>query len=180
MSKTNTGSFIENSFSISAKDILHNRRLVVDDGNTHHEVNYWIEETAHASTVHISTKGGEPQTFDMELEELTFGKRGYFKCSCGLRVNRLFLPHNGTEFGCRKCHGLQYQLSSFNRYSVAGKSLYRINRLHKLSNSRAGMTRIFYGGSYTKKFERFLRLCDRAGLDHIVKGAEDLRTLLNG
>jgi hypothetical protein len=114
----------------------------------------------------------------MEWEDITYGKRAYFICECGHRATKLYLPHNGHEFKCRKCHGLQYQLTTFNRYSVAGRSMYRMNRLHKLSNERAGMSRIFYNGNYTKRFERFLGLCDRAGLDHIVKGANDLKALI--
>lgn len=126
----------------------------------------------------VSVNGQNPQKFAWELVEMTFGEKAYFYCPCGYRATKLYLPPNSSEFKCRKCHKLRYELTVLNRKSVAGKSIYQINRLHKLANSRAGMSRIFYNGNFTKRFERFLRLCDRAGLESIVKGANDLKALI--
>ncbi len=143
-------------------------------------INYWFDDDNGSTCLFVSIGGQEPQKFNWELVLLTFGERAYFYCSCGHRASKLYLPPNGTEFKCRKCHNLKYELSTFNRKSLAGQSLYQANRLLKLANSRANISRIFYNGNFTKRFERFLKLCDRAGLDSVVKGAQDLKALTKG
>ena len=40
------------------------------------------------------------------------------------------------------------------------------------------MSRIFYEGKFTKRFERFLGQCERAGFNSIVQGANDLKKLV--
>ena len=40
------------------------------------------------------------------------------------------------------------------------------------------MSRIFYDGNYTKRFERFLGQCERAGFNTIVDGANALKQLV--
>ncbi len=166
-------SFVEDSITLTPKDIFLNRHEV------HAGIDYWLEDND-SSTAFVSVGGKEPQTLHVEWQDITYGKRAYFRCTCERRATKLYLPSNGSQFKCRACHGLQYQLSTFNRRSVAGRSIYRLNRLRKLADSRASMGRILYKGNYTKRFERFLGLCDRAGLDSIVKGAEDLRALIKG
>ena len=170
-----TNSFVEDSFAISPKDILQNRY----SGRT--DISYWSEDdSADPSAVFVSMTGKEPQELVLEWNDITYGKRPYFICSCGHRSAKLYLPIHSHEFKCRECHQLQYQLSSFNRNSVGGKSLYKFNRLQKLSNSRADMARILYNGNYSKRFQRFLRLCDKAGLNDVVRGADSLKALLQG
>lgn len=181
----NTALFVENSFVLTPKEVLHNLRVVMGHKDASYtkppaNVNYWLEDESDPSVVLVTVDGKEPQRITVEFEEVTFGARSYFRCDCGHKATKLYLPPCGARFACRKCHGLQYQLASFDRHSVAGRKIYRMNRLHKLSNSRASMGRIFYNGKYTKKFERFIGLCDKAGLDSIVQGANDLKTLLNG
>lgn len=179
-----TGLFVEDCFTLTPKDVGRRfdriRKLGINSLESRPGVNYWFDDMSEPSFLFLSVDGHEPQKFTWEIIELTFGERAYFHCLCGRRVSKLFLPLHGKEFKCRKCHRLQYQLSSFNKNSIAGKSLYRMNRLHKLANSRAGMSRIFYNGNFTQRFERFLGLCDRAGLDSIVQGANDLKALVNG
>lgn len=167
----NTELLVENSFALTPKDILENRFGRPD-------INSWLEDTDDPSSITVSVAGHEPQVLNLEWDDITYGKRAYFQCSCGVRANKLYLPQRGHEFKCRKCHGLQYQLTTFNRNSVAGQSLYRMNRIQKLTASRESMGRILYNGNYTKKFERFLGLCERAGYNDIVKGANDLMTLI--
>ena len=175
-------SFVEDSFALTPKDVLRNiqrpHRIGTAADDRRDDVDYWLEHPSDVSVVMVSVGKREPQRVVMEWEVMTFGERAYFRCGCGLRVAKLLLPLNGTEFKCRKCHRLQYQLTCINRRSIAGASIYRMNRLRKLTYNRAGMSRIFYNGNYTKRFERFLGLCDRAGLDGIVRGAHDLKTLL--
>ena len=168
-----TNSFVEDCFAISPNDILQNRY----NGRT--DISYWPEDdSADPATVFVSMADKGPQQLDLEWEAITFGKRAYFLCSCGHRSAKLYLPLHSHEFKCRECHKLQYRLSSFNRNSVACRAIYRMNRLQKLTDSRANMSRILYDGKFSKRFESFLRLCDRAGLDSIVKGANDLRILI--
>jgi hypothetical protein len=154
------------------------RKLGVNQLAHHPGISYWFDDMGDPSRLFISVQGHEPQSFAWELIRLTFGDAAYFYCPCGHRASKLYLLPNGNEFKCRKCHKLQYHLSTFNRQSVAGRSLYRANRLQKLANSRASMGRILYNGEYTKRFQRFLGLCDRAGYDSIVQGAKDLKTLI--
>lgn len=164
--------FVEDSFSLTPNDVIQGRQ------HGHSDISYWLDDDNDPSVVSVSMGGKEPQMLNLEWEDITYGKRAYFQCSCGLRATKLYLPLNGREFKCRKCHKLQYQLTTFNRYSVAGKVLYKMNRLQKLSESRANMGRILYNGKYTQKFERFLGLCEKAGFDSIAKGANDLKALL--
>jgi hypothetical protein len=166
-----TSLFVEDSFSIKPKDLL--AETLVKPG-----ISYWYEDPEDWSVWSISVNGSDPQEIKMEWEPITFGDRPYFRCECSRRASKLYLPPNGHEFKCRDCHNLSYQLASFNRHSPAGRKLYQVNRLNKLSNNRAGMSRIFYEGKYTKRFERFLRQCERAGFNSIVEGANALKKLV--
>lgn len=165
--------YVEDCLTLTTKDLLNGLYKRSD-------ITYWPEDETDQSVWSISVAGSDPQEIAMEWEDVTYGKRAYFRCSCGYRATKLYLPHDATEFKCRNCHNLQYQLTSFNRYSVAGKALYRVNRMNKLSANRAGMSRIFYNGNYTKRFERFLSQCERAGFNSIVQGANDLKALVQG
>jgi len=170
-----TTPFVEDAFVLSPNDVLQNRY----NGRT--DVRYWSEDdSTDPATVFVAMGGKEPQKLDLAWDSITYGQRAYFLCSCGHRSAKLYMPIHSHELKCRKCHGLQYQLSSFNRNSIAGKSLYKMNRLQKLTNSRANMGRIIYGGRFSQRFERFLRLCEKAGLNDVVQGANSLKALLQG
>ena len=156
------------------------RKLGINILEGREDISYWFDDMSEPTCLFVSVSGHGPQKFQWEKVELTFGERAYFYCPCGYRASKIYLLPNGKEFKCRKCHKLRYALAVLNKKSVAGRSVYRINRLHKLANSRANMDRIFYKGGYTKRFKRFLNLCDKAGLESIVKGANDLKELING
>ena len=178
-----TESFVEDSFALTAKGVFDNLRNLIEVGPSafvkpRADVDYWPEDLFDPSVIFVSVGGREPQRIEFELKKITFGERAYFRCTCDHRAAKLYLPPNGTQFKCRGCHGLQYRLSTINRRSVAGRAIYRINRLQKLANSRASMGRILYNGNYSKRFERFLNLCDRAGFHDIVKGANDMKALI--
>ena len=176
--------FIEDCFALNTRDVGRRldriRKLEINKLERRPDVNYWFDDISEPTRLFLSVDGNKPQEFVWETVELTFGERAYFVCACGHRASKLYLPRNSMQFKCRKCHNLQYQLTAYNRYSVAGKPLYRMNRLYKLAESRASMGRILYNGNYTKRFERFLVLCDRVGLGSIVQDANDLKTLING
>lgn len=179
------GYFIENCFALTTQDIARSLKVALETGdfmrgNLRPDVNYWLEDPWDPSVVLLSVGESELQKVSLEWFDVTFGQRVYLRCSCNRRVTKLYLPRDHTVFKCKNCHNLRYRLGALNRYSSAGKALYRMDRLQKLAGNRASMSRIFYNGNYTKRFERFLRLCDRAGLKSIVQGANDLKALLQG
>ncbi len=163
--------YVEDSLTLTTRDLLQGVYKSPD-------ITYWQENDNDQSVWSISVKGNEPQEINMEWESITYGERPYFRCECGHRATKLYLPANSHEFKCRDCHNLHYQLTTFNRYSINGKKLYQLNRLNKLSNNRASMSRIFYEGKFTKRFERFLGQCEKAGFNSIVQGANDLKILM--
>jgi hypothetical protein len=176
--------FVEECFVLTPRDVGYRidrvQKIGINILEHRPEIRYWFDEDEEGSPVSlfVSVDEQEPQKLKWEQMEITFGFREYFYCPCGQRSSKLYLLPNGKEFKCRECHHLKYRLSSFNKHSVAGESIYKMDRLQKLANDRASMSRIFYNGHYTKRFERFLKLCDKAGLESIVKGAYDLKTLI--
>lgn len=176
--------FTETSFSLSAKEVLQNLRMILEIGNSAYikpreDIDYSFDDPFDPTILSVIVEGTEPQNLLLELEEITFGERAYFRCKCDARVNKIYITDSDHEFKCRKCHKLHYQLTTFNRHSVAGKTLYQMNRLHKLSSNRANISRILYDGKFTKKFSRFLNLCNKAGLENFVKGSNELKALLD-
>ena len=117
---------------------------------------------------------GLSQQILISEQAITFGVRRYFVCDCGVRVNKLFLPPGMRGYKCRNCYKLRYELTTINPRSIHGKLMYRTNRMIKLTNKRTDLNRIFYKGRYTKRFNRFLHLCARAGLVEVVENASKL------
>lgn len=118
--------------------------------------------------------GEEEQRIKLAESELHFGPRSWFVCDCDRRVAKLYLPPNSKHFKCRRCHGLSYELTTFNKKSKAGLLFYRTNRIIKMMNLREGIRSTLYKGVPTQRFSRFLTLSDKAGMDSIRKDAEKL------
>ena len=137
--------------------------------------NYWFEYRDKSTFFVISIDGNDPQDILLSERELMCGTMSYFVCECGKQCLKLFLPLDQTKLKCRACHGLTYELSTINRSSKHGLFLYRTNRTLKLADQRAEINRIFYKSQYTKRFQRFLRLCTKAGLH---KNAEDAQKFI--
>jgi len=173
--------FVEDCFSISPRDFGWRadriRKLGVNTLERRPGLHYWFDDMSNPTQLFVSVDGEEPQLFVWEVVDITFGEKAYFYCPCGYRAMKLYLPPGGKEFKCRACHKLRYRLTALNRNSGAGKILYQANRLQKLSDSRERMGRLFYNGAYTAKLERFLNQCKKAGLNNVVEGFEELRTL---
>jgi len=142
-------------------------------GNIKSVANYYIEHGAENNCLVINY-GEEEQRIKLAESELTFGPRSWFICDCERRVSKLYLPPHTKQFKCRYCHKLKYELTNFNHNTIQGKLFYRMNRMIKLTNTRAGMNRIFYKGVYTKKFKRHLNLFSRAGFNEPAKDAKKL------
>lgn len=163
------GSYIENCFYITPTynsvdyDLM--RRMDV-------RIEYHIEAEDHI----LATVGNnEPQRIDTEDVVTAVSWRRYFLCPCcEKRVFKLYLLPNGKEFKCRKCHKLKYTITNINKNTPHGKMLYSMNRLDKLSKQREKMGTILYNGKYTKRFQRFLRMCSRAGYTKALTDAEEL------
>jgi hypothetical protein len=173
---------VEECFVLTPKDVGRRwdriRKLGVNKLAWRSDVSYWFDDMSDPKWLFLGVAGSEPQQLKWEVLKITFGEKQYFYCECGHRASKLYLPPSGSAFKCVHCHNLRYQLSTFSRKSVAGKTLYQMNRMQKLAESRAGMRKILHNGRFSRRFESFLRQCDRAGLDSIVQGANDLKALI--
>jgi len=149
-------------------NISYNGRATVFDYSVEYE-----NEKAYLAVVFNE----DTQRILLAEEELTFGTRTYLTCACGQRTNALYL--NKGVFACRKCHKLKYQSTTINRNSKHGKFLYKQSQVLKLMSLRESMSHIFYKSQYTKKFNRYLSLCNRAGLISEVIDARELMSAIN-
>ena len=144
-------------------------------GKTGLVCSYWFESKDSDVFLVISI-GGEhlPQRILISECQLQFGIRSYFVCDCGIQSCKLYLPADKEALKCRACYGLRYELSTINRTSPHGQFFYITNRTIRLANRRTDIKRIIYKGRFTKRYERFLKLCGKAGFDHVVQEARDL------
>ncbi|MFH2144058.1 MAG: hypothetical protein ABIJ97_16655 [Bacteroidota bacterium] len=180
---------VENTFALStkllkeslkkarAKETVEGEYLNYLDSGRPSALDYYIEYSIDGSTYLVVNIGVEPQRILLSEEELTFGTRTYLTCGCGQRTNALYLKEG--VFACRECHQLSYQSTTINRSSKHGKFLYKSSLAIKAMKMREGMSHIFYGSRYTKKFNNYLNLCNRAGLFNEVFEAEKLLTAIN-
>ncbi len=172
---------VENCFALSTKllrkDLLKARNKESVEGeylnfvlnNRPSILDYRIEYEDGKSYLEVSVSP-EPQRILLSEQELTFGTRTYLTCGCGLRTNALYLK--GTYFACFKCQNLRYRSTTINTTSDHGKMLYQQNQRLKLIDMRESIPRPLYRSKYTKKFVRFLKLCNRAGLFGPVRDAQ--------
>jgi hypothetical protein len=169
---------VEDSFAITPKDVLRSLKPFSKRETANKclnmDVDYWLEDPADPFSLYARIRDQKPQKLPIETVFITFGEVMYFNCDCGYRVAKLYLPPDGTRFKCKKCHKLQYRLSTLNPKSVAGLAIYKANRINKLMETRESINRIFYRGKFTKRFSRFLGLCDKAGLKEVVDNAQRL------
>jgi hypothetical protein len=128
----------------------------------------------------VVQKDGFRQRIKLAESNLYFGPRSLFECSCGKRVTKLYLPPNTTEFKCRHCHNLIYELQKINRKTMSGSFLYKSNRMLKAMNDREGMRSIFYRGKFTKRVHRWLKLSGSVGMNNYVRDAIILQSAMNG
>lgn len=135
-------------------------------------LDYYIEYGLDGNTYLVVTVGEEPQKILLSEHQLNFGVRTYLTCGCGHRTNALYLKD--TFFACRKCQNLSYASTTINPRSDHGIMLYRESKRLKLITMREQIGRIFYKSKYTKRFERWLKLCKQAGLYSQIKDALEL------
>lgn len=150
--------------------------------NIKSDINCWLENIRNQDILYLSIGGREPQEINIEYRDITFGQTAFFNCSCGCRVSKLFLLPNSSsvsDFKCKKCHSLKYRLSTLNSKSIAGIAIKRMNKINKLVDKREKITRIFYRGKYTAKFNNFLDECRTVGLHDVVNNAKELMEVVN-
>lgn len=178
---------IENSFALTArslkKDLRKARRnesaggsLSIAQNGKPFPVDYWIEHDGKDSYL-VVTFGVESQRILLSEYPVTFGTRTYLTCQCGRRTSFLYLQ-NGT-FACRRCQKLRYQSTTINKTTKHGRFLYKQSQILKLVAKREEIDRIFWRSNYTKKFTKWLDMCDRVGLTDQVKSASELMMAIN-
>ncbi len=133
-------------------------------------LDYSIEYNSDGNTYLVVNVDIEPQKILLFERELTYGTRTYLVCGCGARVNALYLK--GTFFACRNCHKLKYKSTTINTRSDHGMMLYQQNKRLKLIDMRESIPRPLYKSKWTKRFQRFLKLCNQSGLFSQVKDAQ--------
>ena len=124
--------------------------------------------------------GEKDQMIKLAESELHFGPRSWFICDCGARVSKLYLPPQTTQFKCRHCHKLVYEITTCNRRTKQGELKYRFNRMIRLMNTRENIRSMFYNGQYTERYNRYLKFAEVLGLDDIVRDAKRLLEDING
>lgn len=147
----------------------------VTQGNKQSALDYRIEYGSEYDFLVIQYQE-EEQKIRITESELTYGPRSWFICGCDRVVSKLYLPIGAKTFKCRHCYKLTYELTTFNKNSKIGKYGYITNRTIKLMNMREQIRTIMYGSKFTERFNRFLRLSDKAGL---ASNREDAVTLLS-
>lgn len=169
---------IEDCYALSAKEALRcadgAKRLVARVDGNDFGVQCQLNATIDPSAISIRIGGGVAQEIAMEWQDITYGRVAFFKCPCGCRVRKLYLPPGARQLLCRHCWHLRYELSNINRSSVHGKLFYRTNRMIKLASKRESMRRIFCRGNFTRRYQGFLKLCDKAGFAQISADARNL------
>jgi hypothetical protein len=135
-------------------------------------IEYHIEAADH---ILVGVGSNDPQRIEVE----DTGLRRYFLCPCCEgRSYKLYLPPNGKQFKCQKCHKLRHYLTTINKHTPHGKMLYQMNRMNKLIKMRESMGTILYKGEFTKKFKSFLKQCGRIGYTQAIDDAAGLMTAL--
>ena len=131
---------------------------------------YSIEHSFDGNTYLIVTFDAEPQKILLSQRELTFGTRTYLTCGCSKRTNTLYLKN--TFFACFECSSLRYKSTTINSRSDHGRMLYQQNKRLELIEMRESIPRPLYRSKWTKRFVRFIKLCDKAGMFNQVRDAQ--------
>ncbi len=134
---------------------------------------YSIEESFDGNTYLVIDFNGEPQRILLSSRELTYGTRTYLTCCCGHKTNALYLKNTpeSTFFACFRCHNLRYKSTTINSRSDHGRMLYQQSKRLELLDMRESIPRPLYKSKWTKRFQRFLKLCSQSGLFNQVKDA---------
>lgn len=125
--------------------------------NLGNEIWYWPEYEADSFLV-IALPNSLPQRIVLSTILLRYGERTLFRCECGYRATKLYLPRNGTEFKCRTCYKLRYKISNFNKFNKVDQLEKELQLNTKLANELARIKRPVYNGFPTKRAIRVEKL----------------------
>jgi hypothetical protein len=115
--------------------------------------------------------GAEPQYIQLSEQQLSIGSRTVFVCACGRKTYGLYLLND--TFACLKCQKLHYASTRINRRSKHGEFLHKQLQVIKLIEMRESISRPFYKSNYTRRYQRWLKLCLHAGIyDEVIRGIE--------
>lgn len=165
--------FVEDCTAITAKEALRIASRLKNIKTKTTDVECWLDADD-SNALWLRTIDQEPQRITLEWIALNFGYGAYFECTCGFRASKLYLIPHGKNFACRVCQKLKYRRSSINPNSVAGRAIYKFDRMNKLAETRANMRGIFWKGTYTHRYNRFLAQCSAVGLHGVVNDAREL------
>ncbi len=131
-------------------------------------VNYWLEMEGGEPIVTLAALNREPQKISLLTLGTPFaGTRYYFECpECLRRCDKLYLSPTEREFKCQQ-HFI-YALTTINRQSTNGQYLYQLSRKAKVIDKREAISRIWYCGSYTRRYCSLLKMAARAGMTDYV------------
>lgn len=172
---------VENCFALSTKLLRNDLRKARDRESVEGEylnfllngkpsVLYYSIEYSDENAYLVVTAGEEPQKILLCTHELTFGTRTYLTCGCSKRTNTLYLKN--AFFACFECSNLRYKSTTINSRSDHGRMLYQQSKRLKLMDMRENIPRPLYRSKWTKRFLRFVKLCDKAGLFNQVRDAK--------
>lgn len=119
------------------------------------------------------------QVMTIETQELTFGTRWYFECSCGRRCNALYLAPGSCLFSCRTCQNLTYEICRVNK-NIMGGLFYYSAKIIKLAEKKEKINRLFYNNQFTKKAKKYFLLEEKLdlGVDDEIKRFVELQIKL--
>lgn len=142
--------------------------------NGREDISFWTEQDNGGQCLYVAVRDNEPQRIALEDCFSPILDRVYFLCECGRRCFKLYLPHGRDAFKCRDCHGLRYRLQDINKNSMHGRAHYFDSRREKLTRQREAINTPLYRGRFTNRFQRFLRMSDRAGFKDVLNDARIL------
>lgn len=120
------------------------------------------------------------QSIEIAMKELTYGTSWQFRCPCGQLANILYMPRDKSEFLCRHCHNLTYEICNLSKTTMGGLFVYT-NKLQRLMEKQEKINHMFYGNRYTRKAQSFYRWQDKwgFGVPEEVKRFAELQVKLN-
>lgn len=103
------------------------------------------------------------QSIVVETWPVGYGLRRYWQCQCGRPCSVLYMRPDHPIFACRECLNLKYSLSYLNRHTKVGRLLYRAHWANKSMNLQESITRVDYGGKYTRKAANLMLIARKIG-----------------
>lgn len=167
---------IDSCISISPKEVLKILKGITITRMDIRQLNLncWLNDPNEPDFLCMSIGGREPQTLELEWLTFKYGDVAFFNCGAGHRVRKLYLVPQGNAFECRLCGKFRYFASRLNPKSEMGQAVHRFENMRKLVYARVGMSKISHKGKYTKRFNRWLERCSKAGLHDVVENAKTL------